>query len=202
MTTTPTTAAAASTSTGAAAAVAPATPGPRHVLGLATPHLRTPAEVDHAAARVAQVAGFPVGALVASTLVPGPPQHLGLVVLTAEPLPEQVAAAVAAAAGATGPGEEVARRAAAGDADRVARYPGLDVLLGVLPVAEVLRSGAVEALVGLGGLVVPDDAELDTRDHVRPRLAGGRMVLDVQPSRGGRWVPFEPPVQHACCSNH
>ncbi|GAA2025808.1 hypothetical protein WDZ16_01485 [Pseudokineococcus marinus] len=177
----------------------------RHVLGLLTPHLRRPAEVDHAAASVAAVAGLPSGSLVGSSLVlasSGSPQHLGLVVLAPEPLPAEVATAVAAAAGAEAGGAWVAARAAAGTVDRVAVFPGREDLVGVLAARDLLALSAVEALVGLGGLAVPPDAVVDTRGHVRPRLADGRLVLDVQPSRGGRWVPFEPPVQHACCSAH
>lgn len=177
----------------------------RHVLSLLTPHLRRPAEVDHAAALVTAVAGLPAGTLVGSSLVPassGSPQHLGLVVLTPSPLPEEVVAAVAAAAGADGSGAQVAAQATSGAVDRVAVFPGRERLVGVLAAADLLAASAVEALVGLGGLAVPADAVVDTRGHVRPRLADGRLVLDVQPSRGGRWVPFEPPVQHACCSAH
>jgi len=201
MTTTPA-APAAPAPAGAAGAGASRPRVPDHVLGLATPHLRRPAEVDAAAARVAAVDGLPAGVLVASSLVPGPPQHLGLVVLSPELLTDDVAAAVAAAAGAAGPGRDVARRAAAGTADRVAVFPGREGLVGVVRVGDVLATSAVEALVGLGGLAVPEDAELETRGHVRPRLEDGRLVLDVQPARGGRWVPFEPPVQHVCCSAH
>ncbi|WP_298991568.1 hypothetical protein [uncultured Pseudokineococcus sp.] len=174
----------------------------RHVLGLLTPHLRRPAEVDHAAALVAAVPGLPTGALVGSSLVPGAPQHLGLIVLTPSPLPEEVALAVTTAAGADGAGTHVAERATSGVVDRVAVFPGREHLVGVLAARDLLAASAVEALVGLGGLAVPADAVVDTRAHVRPRLADGRLVLDVQPSRGGRWVPFEPPVQHACCSAH
>ncbi|MEJ5869040.1 hypothetical protein WDV85_14955 [Pseudokineococcus sp. 5B2Z-1] len=176
-----------------------------HVLGLLTPHLRRPAEVDHAAALVEAVPGLPAGTLVGSSLVPassGSPQHLGLVILATSPLPEEVAATVAAAAGAGGAGTHVAERATSGVVDRVAVFPGRERLVGVVAARDLLAMSAVEALVGLGGLAVPADAVVDTRGHVRPRLADGRLVLDVQPSRGGRWVPFEPPVQHSCCSAH
>lgn len=172
------------------------------VLGLRTPHLRSPADVDAAAALVAAAAGWPADALLASSPAAGPPKHLALVVVSPQPLPPHVLAAVTAAVGADGPSPDVEQRAAQGAADRVVLFPGREHLTGVLGVADVLARGAVEAVVGLGGLVVPDDAVVDTRDHVRPRLLGGRLVLDVQPARGGRWVPFEAPTQHACCSAH
>ena len=183
----------------------PAGAGPGRVLGLSTPHLRTTADADAVAARLAAVPGVPAGALVATSWVVGPPRHLALVVLAPEgtSLPDALVADLVAAAGATGPdAAAVAARAAGGDADRVVVLPGAEHLVGVLDVGELLRRSAVDAVVGLGGLVVPDDAVVDTRGHVRPRLAGGRLLLDVQPARDGRWVPFESPVHRACCSAH
>lgn len=182
----------------------PAGAGPVRVLGLSTPHLRTTADADAAADRLAAVPGVPAGALVATSWVVGPPRHLALVVLSPSgtSLPEAVVTDLLAAAGAAGPDDVVAARAAGGDADRVVVLPGAEHLVGVLDVGELLRGSAVEAVVGLGGLVVPDDAVVDTRGHVRPRLAGGRLLLDVQPARDGRWVPFESPVHRACCSAH
>ncbi|ROP34529.1 hypothetical protein [Pseudokineococcus lusitanus] len=182
----------------------PAGAGPGRVLGLSTPHLRTTADADATAARLAAVPGVPAGTLVATTWVVGPPRHLALVVLapSGTSLPDALVADLLAAAGATGPDDAVAARAAGGDADRVVVLPGAEHLVGVLDVGELLRRSALDVVVGLGGLVVPDDAVVDTRGHVRPRLAGGQLVLDVQPARDGRWVPFESPVHRACCSAH
>lgn len=84
-----------------------------------------------------------------------------------------------------------------GGRGRAVVFPGVEALVGELPVEEVVARSAIDAVVSLGGPVGPGTA-LVTRDFVRPRLQRGRWVLTVQPYAGGAVVPFEDPVPHRC----
>lgn len=84
---------------------------------------------------------------------------------------------------------------------RAVIYPGSGRMRGTVTVADVLRT-AIEDVTNLGGHpVVPDDVVL-TRDFVRPRWSGDRLVLHVLPGPGGAFVPFEEPDPHRCCEDH
>ena len=86
---------------------------------------------------------------------------------------------------------------------RAVVFPGEAALRGTLPVADVLARSAVARVVLLGGGGdVPGDVPLVTRDHVRPLVQAGRLVLTVDPLAGGRVTPFETPTPTPCCADH
>ncbi|WP_232549819.1 hypothetical protein [Propioniciclava soli] len=89
---------------------------------------------------------------------------------------------------------------ASGTAGRAVVYPGVDALRGVVPVAQVTDASAIDAVSSLGGAFTPE-TPLQTRNHVRPYLQGGRWVLAVQPAIGGTLVPFEDPAPKRCCQD-
>jgi hypothetical protein len=109
----------------------------------------------------------------------------------------------------TGGDPALARNALAAATDRAAgvdgravRYPGMDLLTGTVPVADVLEHTAVEEVRVLAGGVLPPDALLDTRDFCRPAYQEGRLVLLVLPAGPGRVAPFEVPNPTPCCAAH
>ena len=85
---------------------------------------------------------------------------------------------------------------------RVFAFPGQEHLTGRMSVAELLMRSAIDDVVALGGVPVEPDAVIDTRDFVRPVVAGGRLVLRVRPYAGGGWAPFEVPDPTPCCADH
>jgi len=86
-------------------------------------------------------------------------------------------------------------------AGRLVRFPGVDGLVGVVSIAEVLAS-AIDRVVVLGDDRPPAEIALVTRDFVRPRWSGGELVLHTQPNKGGTLVPFETPNPTPCCGDH
>ncbi len=100
-----------------------------------------------------------------------------------------------------GAAEAVAEHAAR-RGGRAVHFPGVAGLTGTLPVGEVLRRSAVERVVLHAAGDADPDALLVTRGHVRPRRHEGRLVLHVQPARGGTFVPFESPAPTPCCADH
>lgn len=92
--------------------------------------------------------------------------------------------------------------AATRSSGRLVRYPGVDELRGVLPVADLLGRSAVDEVVVVGGGAHDGTTLVDTRDFVRPVLSGGRVRLLVQPAVGGVMVPFETENPHHCCEYH
>lgn len=86
---------------------------------------------------------------------------------------------------------------------RAVLYPGGDAVTGVLTVARLLEASAVERVTVLGSPEGPAmEAELLTRDHVRPEWRDGRLVLAAMPAAGGTLVPFEVPDPTPCCADH
>jgi hypothetical protein len=81
-------------------------------------------------------------------------------------------------------------------------FPGSDSLTGVIPVADLVSSTAVEAVVMMGGLAADPQAELDTQDFVRPVYRDGQLVLLTRPGAGDRLLPFEQPNPTPCCADH
>jgi hypothetical protein len=81
-------------------------------------------------------------------------------------------------------------------------FGGSDRLSGVMPVADVLATSAIDEVRLLGGGPVHAGTELDTQGFVRPGYEGGRLVLLARPARGGRLVPFEQPNPTPCCADH
>jgi hypothetical protein len=69
-------------------------------------------------------------------------------------------------------------------------FPGRDNLVGTLSVGDLVLISAIDEVRGLTDPVPASDELVDTRDFVRPRIHGGRLVLTVRP--GDRTlVPFE-----------
>jgi hypothetical protein len=91
---------------------------------------------------------------------------------------------------------------AAGADGRAVRFPGVDLLVGTVPVADVLARTAVDEVRVLAGGTLPPGAQLDTRDFCRPTYQGGRLVLLVLPAGPGRVAPFEVPNPTPCCATH
>ncbi len=98
-------------------------------------------------------------------------------------------------------GLEAIRAHGARESGRLVVFPGVGTLVGTVTANQV-RATAIEDLVDLGGGVVAGDARIRTRDFVRPRWVGGRLLLHVQPGPGGCLVPFEEPDPHRCCARH
>ncbi len=92
--------------------------------------------------------------------------------------------------------------AATRSSGRLVRYPGVDQLRGVLPVADLLDRSVVDEVVVVGGSAHDGGTLVDTRDFVRPQLSDGRVRLLVQPAVGGVMVPFEKENPERCCEDH
>ncbi len=132
--------------------------------------------------------------------------------LVREPYPH-VAISLALAAGADLPpqGEEVLRPAAAAAAaahearrsGRAVIYPGVERLVGVLSVAQVLQLSAIERVQMLGSATPPaPETPLETGDFVRPQWMQGALTLVATPAVGGRIAPFEVADPTPCCADH
>lgn len=86
---------------------------------------------------------------------------------------------------------------------RAVLYPGVSSLTGTLTIAELLSRSAIARVTVLGSPGRPaPDAELVTRDHVRPHWHDGELVLTAMPAVGGTLVPFEVPDPTPCCADH
>jgi hypothetical protein len=132
--------------------------------------------------------------------------------LMREPYPH-VAVSLAVADGAAAPpqGEEVLRPAAAAAADahrnrrsgRAVIYPGVERLVGVLSVAQVVQLSAIERVQVLGSATEPaPETLLETGDFVRPQWMQGTLTLVATPAAGGRIAPFEVADPTPCCADH
>lgn len=89
-----------------------------------------------------------------------------------------------------------------GEAGRAVVFSGVGALGTSVTVGQLLATTAVDAVLELGSHETVDPSTLvHTRDHVRPVLREGRLVLDVQPAVGGL-VPFENPNPTPCCADH
>jgi hypothetical protein len=91
---------------------------------------------------------------------------------------------------------------AAGADGRAVRFPGIELLTGTVPVADVLRRTAVDEVRVLAGGTLPPDARLTTRDFCRPVYQNGKLVLLVLPAGPGLVAPFEVPNPTPCCAAH
>jgi hypothetical protein len=131
--------------------------------------------------------------------------------LVREPYPHVAISVVLAAASALPQGEDVLAPAAeaAAAAHRARRsgraviYPGVELLVGVLSVAEVLRVSAIERVQVLGSSVPPaPETLLETGDFVRPQWMQGALTLMTTPAADSRIAPFEIPDPTPCCADH
>jgi hypothetical protein len=80
-------------------------------------------------------------------------------------------------------------------------FPGSELLTGVLTVAELVASSAVDEVAVVGGPPPEPGARVDTQAFVRPLHRAGRLVLHLRPAAGG-YVPFEQPDPMECCTDH
>lgn len=85
---------------------------------------------------------------------------------------------------------------------RVARFPGQHHLVGVLSVAELLATSAIEAIVVLAGHPPDPATRIDTRGFVRPQWHGGRLTLHTVQAPNGMLAPFEVENPTPCCADH
>ena len=102
------------------------------------------------------------------------------------------------------PARTALAEASTGVGGRAVRFPGSTAFTGRVPVGEVLAGSAIDAVVGIGVPVGPDDV-LDTGSgFLRPQLDGGRLVLLVEPVAGGVLQPVEvaDDARHQCCGGH
>jgi hypothetical protein len=90
----------------------------------------------------------------------------------------------------------------AGADGRAVHYPGIELLTGTVPAADVPARTAIDEVRVLAGGVLPPDAVLLTRDFCRPVYAAGALVLHVLPAGPGRVAPFEVPNPTPCCAAH
>ena len=93
--------------------------------------------------------------------------------------------------------EHVARRSG-----RAVLYPGVDLLVGTLRVADVLTLSAIEKVEVLGGGEADPATLINTGDFVRPQWRAGVLTLTTTPAAGGRLVPFETRHPTPCCAAH
>jgi hypothetical protein len=87
------------------------------------------------------------------------------------------------------------------DGGRCVRFPGQEALTGIMPVADVIASSAIDEVVGIGVPITPDTS-VDTRGFLRPVFAGDRLVLLVEPAAGDIPRPVEIADPHQCCGGH
>jgi hypothetical protein len=110
---------------------------------------------------------------------------------------------------ATRDGGDAGERASAAAAARSARtegravwFPGHRTVGGQITVAALLDTTAIDAVEVLGAAGADPATVIETRGFVRPRFVADRLVLHVQPARGGVLVPFETPNPTPCCADH
>ena len=85
---------------------------------------------------------------------------------------------------------------------RAVRYPGVELLVGTLTVAEVRELSAIDRVEVLGGGEADPAVLLDTGGFVRPQWRAGVLTLTTTPAAGGRLVPFETRDPTPCCAAH
>jgi hypothetical protein len=133
----------------------------------------------------------PAPVLACTHLVRSPRPHVALSLVFADAAPELGAESPDAVA------EHVARRSG-----RAVLYPGVELLVGTLRIAEVLALSAIEQVEVLGGGEADPAALIDTGDFVRPQWRAGVLTLTTTPAAGGRLVPFETRHPTPCCAAH
>ena len=161
--------------------------------------------IDHATAAVTPAAAVPVDGVVPdhpdtvaaehwlAALSPAP--VLASTHLIRSPRPHVTLSLVFAG----DPPEAVAEHVRSG---RAVRYPGVELLVGTLTVAEVLALSAIAAVEVLGSGAADPAALLDTGGFVRPHWRAGVLTLTTTPAAGGRLVPFETRYPTPCCAAH
>ena len=122
---------------------------------------------------------------------------------------EGAATAAFAAAGAAAAAAQFAAAGAAAVAAHEGRqsgravvYPGVEVLVGTMSVAEILALSAITQVEVLGSGIADPAALVETGDFVRPQWRAGELVLTTTPAAGDRLVPFETRNPTPCCAAH
>jgi len=122
---------------------------------------------------------------------------------------EGAATAAFAAAGAAAAAAQFAAAGAAAVAAHEGRqsgravvYPGVEVLVGTMSVAEILALSAITRVEVLGSGIADPAALVETGDFVRPQWRAGDLVLTTTPAAGDRLVPFETRNPTPCCAAH
>jgi hypothetical protein len=87
-------------------------------------------------------------------------------------------------------------------AGRAVVYPGRDRLTGLMSVAEIVDTSAIERVVALGVPAPSPGTVVETRDFVRPQWMHGQLTLVTTAAAHGRIAPFEVPNPTPCCANH
>ncbi|MFF4212430.1 hypothetical protein ACFYZE_24320 [Streptomyces sp. NPDC001796] len=185
-------------------------------------------EADHLIHHLVDVLGLPSGTAACTHLIRGTDRRSTVVSLalpdaaTADAAWKRLVALLAgpdrATAGAVlgerehGPAGAVACAAQAAaeherrQGGRAVVFPGVERLTSTVTVGEVLTHTAIDRIVVLGAppdAAGPDgDAQVVTRDHVRPEWHDGQLVLTLQPAAGGMLAPFEVPNPTPCCADH
>ncbi len=85
---------------------------------------------------------------------------------------------------------------------RAVIFPGSATLTGLVSVAELLDTSAIDRVRVLAGGEVNPATVINTRGFLRPRWSDGELILDTQPASGGTLVPFETPSPTPCCAAH
>lgn len=124
----------------------------------------------------------------------GAAPELAVVVLGADGVLEEVGPADRRAGA-----REAARTHASRTGGRALAFPGSALLVGEVPVAEVLARTAVEQVLSTGEYA--PDAVLHTGGYVRPEFLEGRLVLRTQHADARRLRPWIGPETH-CCGGH
>ncbi len=87
-----------------------------------------------------------------------------------------------------------------GRSGRAVIFPGVDELVGIVTVRELLAGSAIDRIQIIGGACEVVDTQLiDTRNFVRPQWLSGKLTLMATPAPGGRIAPFEVPNPTPCC---
>jgi hypothetical protein len=145
---------------------------------------------DTAAAEHWLASLFPVPVLACTHLVRSPRPHVALSLVFAGDPPADL--------GAESP-EAVAEHARSG---RAVLYPGVELLVGTLSVAQVRQLSAIARVEVLSGGEADPAALIDTDGFVRPQWRDGVLTLTTTPAAGGRLVPFETRHPTPCCAAH
>jgi hypothetical protein len=106
------------------------------------------------------------------------------------------------APGFAGAGAAAAAAHEARQSGRAVIYPGVELLVGTLSVAEILAVSAITRVEVLGSGSADPAALVETGDFVRPQWRAGELVLTTTPAADDRLVPFETRNPTPCCAAH
>ncbi|WP_213454031.1 hypothetical protein [Rhizomonospora bruguierae] len=165
------------------------------VLGISRGHA-TPAAAEHWVYDLVSPAGR--GGVVACThLVRAPHPHVAVSIEGLAGAPAEAGDPALAEAAELAAAAHTARTGG-----RAVLYPGVELLVGTLTVADLLAASAIERVTVIGGPPAAPDSPVRTRDFVRPQWMDGRLTLVTTPVAGGGIAPFEVPNPTPCCADH